>query len=100
TEDSRRYGFAVDADEARIAEFWDVVAGLWDSWEDGALLRDKQRGDYMDRDRVHFLDHVGKHFKVRGPLNITRTRQGWPVVAQSPRTAAGLALAARSADVI
>jgi len=99
-EDSWRYGFAVAADEARVAEFWDVVAGLWDSWEDGALKRDKAGGDYMDRDRVHFLDHRGEHFRVRGPLNISRSKQGWPVVAQSPTTEAGRALAARSADIV
>ena len=52
-------------------------------WEDGGLLRDKKSGVYMDRDKVHFLDHVGKHFKVKGPLNITRSPQGWPVVAQA-----------------
>jgi len=44
-----------------------------DSWEDDGLLRDKQSGVYIDRDKVHFLDHVGKHFKVKGPLNITRS---------------------------
>ncbi len=64
----------VSADEAasgRAAEFIDVVRGLWTSWEDGALLRDKEAGVYMDRTRVRFLDHAGSHFKVRGPLNIT-----------------------------
>jgi alkanesulfonate monooxygenase SsuD/methylene tetrahydromethanopterin reductase-like flavin-dependent oxidoreductase (luciferase family) len=77
----RSYGFAIEADPvARAAEFYDVVAGLWDSWEDDALLRDKASGDYMNRDKVHFLDHVGRHFRVRGPLNITRSVQGWPVV--------------------
>ena len=60
----------------RAAEFYEVVTGLWDSWEDGGLLRDKQSGVYMDRDKVHFLDHVGKHFKVKGPLNITPLAAG------------------------
>ena len=61
----------------RAAEFYEVVTGLWDSWEDeGALLRDKESGLYIDRDKVHFLDHVGKHFKVKGPLNITRSAAG------------------------
>jgi N-acetyl-S-(2-succino)cysteine monooxygenase len=97
-----RFGFDLDAAgrDARAAEFYDVVAALWDSWEDDALLRDKVGGDYMDRDKVHFLDHVGAHFKVRGPLNIARSAQAWPVVAQSPVSDAGRTLAARGADVI
>ena len=54
----------------------------------------------MDRDKVHFLDHVGKHFKVKGPLNITRSAQGWPVIAQAGSSEAGRELAARTADVV
>ena len=84
----------------RAAEFYEVVTGLWDSWEDEGLLRDKQTGIYMDRDKVHFLDHVGKHFKVKGPLNITRSAQGWPVIAQAGSSDAGRDLAARTADVV
>ena len=74
---------------ARATEFYDVVVGLWDSWDDDALLRDKANGIYMDRDKVHFLDHVGEHFKVRGPLNITRSPQGRPVVAQAGSSEVG-----------
>src|SRR5262249_61384657 len=84
----------------RAAEFYEVVTGLWDSWEDDGLLRDKQSGVYMDRAKVHFLDHVGKHFKVKGPLNITRSPQGWPVIAQAGSSEAGRDLAARTADVV
>jgi len=85
---------------ARAAEFYDVVTGLWDSWEDGGLLRDKATGVYMDRERVHALDHAGAHFRVRGPLNVTRSAQGWPVVAQAGSSEAGRELAARTADVV
>ena len=85
---------------ARAAEFYDVVAGLWDSWEEGGLLRDKASGLYMDRAKVHFLDHVGEHFRVRGPLNVTRTPQGRPVVAQAGSSEAGRNLAARTADLV
>ncbi|TMJ24536.1 MAG: NtaA/DmoA family FMN-dependent monooxygenase, partial [Alphaproteobacteria bacterium] len=84
----------------RAEEFYEVVTGLWDSWEDGGLLRDKQSGQYIDRDKIHFLDHVGKHFKVKGPLNITRSPQGWPVIAQAGSSEAGRDLAARTADVV
>jgi N-acetyl-S-(2-succino)cysteine monooxygenase len=97
-----RFGFDLDTagHDERAAEFYDVVAALWDSWEDDALLRDKVGGDYMNRDKVHFLDHVGAHFKVRGPLNIARSAQAWPVVVMTPASDAARALAARGADVI
>jgi len=85
---------------ARAAEFYDVVVGLWDSWEADGLLRDKASGVYMDRDKVHFLDHVGAKFRVRGPLNVARTPQGRPVVAQAGSSEAGRELAARTADVV
>ena len=65
-----------------------------------ALLRDKASGVYIDRDKIHFLDHIGKHFKVSGPLNITRSPQGWPVIVQAGSSEAGRDLAARTADVV
>ena len=103
-DESENFGFDEHLAHAeryeRAEEFYEVVTGLWDSWEDGGLLRDKKSGVYMDRDKVHFLDHVGKHFKVKGPLNITRSPQGWPVVAQAGSSEAGRELAARTADVV
>ena len=54
----------------------------------------------MDPDRVHFLDHAGAHFRVQGPLNVTRSPQGWPVVAQAGSSEAGRELAAKTADMV
>ena len=103
-DEAQNFGYAEHVNHAkryaRAAEFYDVVAGLWDSWEDDALLRDKAGGVYMDRDKVHFLNHEGEHFKVRGPLNVTRSAQGWPVVAQAGSSEAGRELAAKTADVV
>lgn len=84
----------------RAIEFYEVVAGLWDSWEADAFLRDKESGVWFDRDKMHFLDHHGKHFNVRGPLNSPRTPQGRPVVAQAGSSEPGRELAARTADVV
>lgn len=84
----------------RASEFWDVVTGLWDSWEDGALIRDKATGNYFDPERVHLLKHSGPHFKVRGPLNVARSPQGRPIVAQAGSSEPGRELAARTADVV
>ncbi len=103
-DEAQNFGFDEHLDHARryerASEFYDVVTGLWDSWEDGGLIRDKASGVYMDRGRVHFLGHDGPHFRVRGPLNVTRSPQGWPVVAQAGSSEAGRELAARTADVI
>ncbi|MFM0529733.1 LLM class flavin-dependent oxidoreductase [Paraburkholderia strydomiana] len=84
----------------RAKEFYDVVAGLWDSWEDDAFVRDKASGVYFDADKLHVLNYKGKHFKVRGPLNVARSPQGWPVVVQAGASEAGRELAAQTAEVI
>ena len=84
----------------RAQEFYDVVTGLWDSWDDGAVIRDKASGRYIDPAGVHVLDHKGKHFQVRGPLNVARSPQGYPIVAQAGSSEPGRELAARTADVV
>lgn len=85
---------------ARAEEFHDVVKGLWDSWEDDAILRDRASGRYIDPAKVHILGHKGPHFSVRGPLNVARSPQGHPIVAQAGSSEPGRALAARTADVV
>jgi N-acetyl-S-(2-succino)cysteine monooxygenase len=84
----------------RASEFYDVVAGLWDSWEADAFIHDKAAGLYYDTDKLHFLHHKGEHFRVRGPLNVSRTPQGRPVVPQAGSSDVGRELAARSADLV
>lgn len=85
---------------ARAEEFVDVVKALWDSWEDGAILRDKQSGRYFDPAKFHQLQHQGKYFKVAGPLNIARPPQGHPVIVQAGGSPAGRGLSARTADMV
>ena len=84
----------------RAREFFDVVTGLWDSWADDAWLRDQASGIFMDPARMHVLDHHGEHLSVRGPLNIARPPQGWPVIVQAGASEAGRQLAAETAEVI
>ncbi|MES2188068.1 MAG: LLM class flavin-dependent oxidoreductase [Pseudomonadota bacterium] len=84
----------------RASEFVDVVTGLWDSWEDDAFVNDKEEGAFFDADKLHVLNHRGRHFQVRGPLNVARSPQGWPVVVQAGASEPGQALAARTAEVI
>src|SRR6516164_6933398 len=85
---------------ARSAEFVEVVKGLWDSWDDGALLFDKAGGRYFDEARMHVLNHAGRFFKVRGPLNVAGLPQGHPVIVQAGASEHGRELGAATADVI
>ena len=85
---------------ARAREFFDVVIGLWDSWADDAFIRDVESGVYFDPSRLHVLDHKGKYLKVRGPLNIARPVQGWPVIVQAGASDAGRQLAAETAEMV
>ena len=84
----------------RAREFFDVVTGLWDSWADDAFIRDVEDGVYFDPERLHVLDHQGEFFSVRGPLNIARPIQGWPVIVQAGASEAGRQIAAETAEVI
>src|SRR5437899_1699419 len=85
---------------ARAREFYDVVTGLWDSWADDAFTRDVESGIYFDPAKLHVLDHKGKYLKVRGPLNIARPIQGWPVMVQAGASDAGRQLAAETAEMV
>ena len=95
-------GDHVEHDERyrRAREFFDVVTGLWDSWADDAWRRDQASGIFFDPSRMHVLDHKGEHLSVRGPLNIARPVQGWPVIVQAGASEAGRRLAAETAEVI
>src|SRR5260221_8003543 len=84
----------------RAREFFDVVTGLWDSFADDAFIRDVENGVYFNPERLHVLDHKGKYFKVRGPLNIARPVQGWPLIVQAGASDSGRQLAAETAEMI
>lgn len=85
---------------ARAREFVDVLAKLWDSWEDGALLADQDTGRYADPARVHAIHHRGTYFQVDGPLNLPRSPQGRPVLIQAGSSEGGRELAAATADAV
>lgn len=102
-EEAMNYGRDANIDHAvrydRAAEFLDVAKALWDSWEDDAVALDKASGLFAHPEKVHFLHHTGKHFRVRGPLNVTRPPQGYPVIVQAGSSEAGKNLAAQHAEV-
>lgn len=81
-------------------EYLDVVQGLWDSWEDDALVGDKASGVFVDPAKLHTLDHQGRYFQVKGPLNISRSAQGQPVIFQAGASEDGRNFAAGRSDAI
>ncbi|WP_207540520.1 LLM class flavin-dependent oxidoreductase [Sabulicella rubraurantiaca] len=84
----------------RAREFFDVVTGLWDSFADDAFLRDQESGIFWDPSRMHVLDHDGPELRVRGPLNVARPVQGWPVIVQAGASEAGRQIAAETAEMV
>ncbi len=84
----------------RAEEFYDVVEGLWDSFDDDAIETDAATGRYFDPQKLHWLNHDGEHYTVAGPLNIRRPVQGRPVIAQAGASEAGRTLAARIGEII
>ncbi len=83
---------------ARAREFVEVVQGLWDSYEDDAFPRDRASGTFLDKAKQHRLDHKGAHFSVAGPLALSRSRQGQPVIFQAGDSSEGRALGAAIAE--
>jgi FMN-dependent oxidoreductase (nitrilotriacetate monooxygenase family) len=84
----------------RAREFYDVVTGLWDSFADDAFIRDVESGVFFDPEKMHTLNHAGEFFKVRGPLNVARPVQGWPVIVQAGASDTGRQLAAEVAEMV
>jgi len=81
-------------------EYIETIKGLWDSWEDDAFTYDKETGEFFDKTKLHTLNHSGKYFSVKGPLNIARSRQGQPVIFQAGKSEDGRNFAAKNANVI
>jgi FMN-dependent oxidoreductase (nitrilotriacetate monooxygenase family) len=89
------------SDRYRQAEdFVQVVTKLWDSWESGAVLNNQQGGVYADPDLIHRIAHDGAFFRVDGPLNLSRSPQGRPVLIQAGSSDNGVAFAARYAEIV
>ncbi|MCP3380220.1 LLM class flavin-dependent oxidoreductase [Bradyrhizobium sp. CCGUVB4N] len=89
-----------DTRYVRAREFVEVVKGLWDTWEDDAFIRDKQTGIFADTTKLHLLNHRGAYLSVRGPLNVARPPQGYPVLVQAGASDAGIRFGAALAEVV
>jgi FMN-dependent oxidoreductase (nitrilotriacetate monooxygenase family) len=84
----------------RGEEVVQVCLGLWDSWEDEAFPRDKATGEFSDPAMLHTLDHDGDYVRVKGPLNVPRMPQGYPVLVQAGQSEAGRSFAAKHAEIM
>ena len=85
---------------ARASEFVAAAKRLWDSWEDGALVRDPAAGVWADTDRIHPVAFAGEYYRVTGPFSVPRSPQAHPVIAQAGSSPAGIDLAGETADVV
>ena len=85
---------------ARAAEFIEITLGLWDSWEDAAMVADKGTGVLTVDERIHAIQHRGKYYKVTGPLSFPRPPQGYPVLVQAGASETGREFAASTAEVV
>ncbi|HSZ97763.1 MAG TPA: LLM class flavin-dependent oxidoreductase [Bradyrhizobium sp.] len=81
-------------------EFVEVVKGLWDSWEEDSFVMDKTSGEFVDATKMHELNHTGAFYNVKGPLNITRPPQGYPVFMQAGASDTGVNFAAKYGEVV
>ncbi len=102
--EARNYGVDLhlshDERYDRADEFMEATIGLWDTWEDGAIIGDKASGDFGDPTKVHELNYVGEHFHTKGPLTVPRSPQGRPVIIQAGSSGRGRVFASRWADLI
>jgi FMN-dependent oxidoreductase (nitrilotriacetate monooxygenase family) len=102
--EARNYGVDLhlshDERYDRADEFMEATIGLWDTWEDGAIIGDKASGNFGDPTKVHELNHVGEHFHTKGPLTVPRSPQGRPVIIQAGSSGRGRVFASRWADLI
>ncbi|WP_426217843.1 LLM class flavin-dependent oxidoreductase [Pseudomonas sp. DWRC2-2] len=82
-------------------EYLDVLYKLWEgSWDDDAVVQDRERGIYTDPSKVRYINHIGENFKVAGPHLCQPSRQRTPVLFQATGSPAGSAFAGRHAEVV
>ena len=97
---SRKEHYPHDTRYERAREFAEVVTKLWDSWSDTAFRRNKETGIFLDPNQMRPINHAGAWFQVKGPLNVPRSPQGWPVIVQAGGSQDMIEVASRYAEVI
>ncbi len=81
-------------------EFADLVTRLWEAWEPDAVVLDRENHIFADGSKVHAVNHEGKYFRCRGPINAPRSPQGRVPICQAGGSPRGKQFAARWADTI
>ncbi len=81
-------------------EFAGVVSALWESWDHDAIVADREGNRLIDPEKVRQIEWNSKHFSVRGPLDIARSPQDRPILAQAGSSEAGQELGASHADLV
>jgi FMN-dependent oxidoreductase (nitrilotriacetate monooxygenase family) len=81
-------------------EYLEVCRKLWDSWEEDAVVMDKEGAVFADATKVHRIEHEGQFFKSRGPLNVVQSPQNGPSILQAGTSPKGMDFAAQYADGI
>ena len=84
----------------RAEEYMRVVNGLWDSWDDDAVIDDRASGRYARAGSIRPVNRKGPHYQVAGPLNLPRGPQGRPVFVQAGSSETGRRFAARHAEAV
>ncbi|MBT6985187.1 MAG: LLM class flavin-dependent oxidoreductase [Rhodospirillaceae bacterium] len=84
----------------RAHEFVEVCQKLWQSWDEDAVVMDRENAIFADANKVHRIEHEGEFFKSRGPLNVVRPRHGAPPIIQAGTSPKGMDLAAKYAEAI
>jgi FMN-dependent oxidoreductase (nitrilotriacetate monooxygenase family) len=102
--DAQNYGFDELMEHGqrydRMDEFMDVCRALWASVEPDAFAWDRATGLVADPAKVRAINHVGKFFKVKGPLSVPPSPQIYPVLIQAGGSPRGTRTAARFVDHI
>jgi FMN-dependent oxidoreductase (nitrilotriacetate monooxygenase family) len=96
----REQAIAHDLRYDRADEFMEIVLGHWGSWEDDAIVQDKDAGLFAIPEKVHRLDYQGRYFRSRGPFTVPRSPQGHPVIIQAGQSGRGKSFGARWGEVI
>ncbi len=84
----------------KAIEFIEVCRKLWDSWDDDAVVADADEPRFADSSKVRRIEHKGRHFASRGPLNVVRSPFGGPAILQAGTSPKGRDFAARHADAL
>ncbi|WP_460775742.1 NtaA/DmoA family FMN-dependent monooxygenase [Microbacterium sp. GXF7504] len=80
-------------------EYVDVTYKLWEgSWDEGALVKDRERGIYADASRIHKIHHEGERYRVEGPHLPAPSPQRTPLLFQAGSSESGRRFAARHAE--